>query len=118
MIVIGLTGSVLVFYPEMDRSLISLHTGPIFSQENRVSMESVLDTVQAAYVGHPELKLSGIRMSLESDVSYEVELESPDEKYTQAFVNPYTGNILFSRVWNTSLFGVVYKLHSNSSQAD
>ncbi len=110
-IVIGLTGSLLVFYDEMDHFLIGFQTGRIVPQENQVSIESVLDTVRAAYANRPELKLNGI--DLRPGAPYAVGLSSAaDEDYwLDIFVNPYTGAILGSREWESSFFGFVFNLH-------
>lgn len=117
-IVIGLTGSLLVFYHEMDHFLVSLHIGPIVPQENQVSIPSALDTVKAAYANRPELKLSSIEIPLEPNLPYEVGLQSPDEQSTQVFVNPYTGNILFSRRGTPVSLGLCFSYTTNSWQAD
>ena len=48
LIIVGLTGSLLVFQHEIDQFLVQRQFGQVISQQQRVSIESVLNTVKAA----------------------------------------------------------------------
>ncbi len=69
-VIAGLTGSLLVFEKEIDDFLITQKFGHVIPQEQRVSMESVLNTVKAAYGDRPDLKLLSIKILPKADVPY------------------------------------------------
>ncbi|MHC5613448.1 MAG: PepSY domain-containing protein [Nostoc sp.] len=49
LIIAGLTGSLLVFAPEIDEFLLTREIGHVIPCAQRVSIESVVDTVKAAH---------------------------------------------------------------------
>ncbi|MEH2079176.1 MAG: PepSY-associated TM helix domain-containing protein [Nostoc sp.] len=110
-IIIGLTGSLLVFEREIDQFLVSQQFGQVIPQGQRLPVESVVETVKTAYASQPELKLSSIITLPDAHLPYVVRLEAPDDKRTQVFVNPYTGAIMGSREWERTLIGFTFKLH-------
>lgn len=107
LLVIGLTGSSLVFWKEIDHAR-NLPLMQVVPQGERVSLDSILKPVQSAY---PNLKLTYIGLPRQPEGTYEVGMESKAEKWTDVYVNPYTGAILGSRQWDHSLMGIVYELH-------
>lgn len=110
LIIVGLTGSLLVFQHEIDQFLVQRQFGQVIPQQQRVSIESVLNTVKAAYSDRPALKLNSIDTHSENNV-YKVRFFATDDKRTEVFVNSYTGKILGDRIWDNALIGVTYKLH-------
>ncbi|MEH2303238.1 MAG: PepSY-associated TM helix domain-containing protein [Nostoc sp.] len=72
LIIVGLTGSLLVFTPEIDEFLLTRQIGHVIPSEQRVSIESVLDTVKAAYSKVPELKVQTIYTPKEPDAPYQL----------------------------------------------
>jgi uncharacterized iron-regulated membrane protein len=111
LIIIGLTGSLLVFQREIDQFLVSQQFGQVIPQEQRVPIESVVETVKTAYASQPELKLSSINTLPDAHLPYRVWLEAPGNTRRQVFVNPYTGAIMGSRQWEQTLIGFIFKLH-------
>ncbi|NMG20559.1 PepSY-associated TM helix domain-containing protein [Brasilonema bromeliae] len=111
LIIIGLTGTLLVFQREIDQYLVSQQFGQVIPQGQRVPIESVVKTVKTAYASQPELKLLSINTLPDAHLPYRVWLEAPGEKRTQVFVNPYTGVIMGSRQWERTLIGFTFKLH-------
>lgn len=109
-IIIGFTGSLLVFEKEINQFLISQQFGQVIPQEQRLPLESVLETVKKAYTSQPDVKLLGIN-SLPDHTFDRVFLLSPDDKRSEVFVNPYTGKIMGARQWENTLFGLIFKLH-------
>jgi len=103
LMVMGLTGSLLVFDNEID-SFLSPELLQVKPQEERVSIESMLKTVQKTY---PKLKLKQIMMPQEPEEVYT--MMSGDS--TSVYVNPYTGSIVGSRQWRQSYKGFLYDLH-------
>ncbi|MEH2338623.1 PepSY-associated TM helix domain-containing protein [Nostoc sp.] len=111
LIIIGFTGSMLVFEKEINQFLISQQFGQVIPQEQRLPLESVLETVKTAYTSQPDLKLLGINSLPDSHTLDRVFLQSPDDKRTEVFVNPYTGKIMGARQSENTLFGLIFKLH-------
>ncbi len=104
LVVIGLSGSLLVFGNEID-SFLNPQLLQVTPQGQRVSIESVLKTAQQIY---PDQK-----------PEHFVIPHAPHEVYTMVvgghssgiYANPYTGEILGSRLPRQSLKGFLYDLH-------
>ena len=114
LIIIGLTGSVLVFSEELDHFLNPqlLHVVP---QDERVPLGTVLNTVQEA---RPDLKAHRVIVPQKSDGVYTVMMESQSEEYTDVYVNPYSGTILGFRPFKQTLGGFLIELHVNLFAGD
>lgn len=108
LIIVGLTGSLLVFQSEIDHFLVQRQFGKVIAQEERVSIESVINTVKETYSDRPELKLASIVTS--DNPTYKVRLVD-SEKQTEVFVNSYTGAIIGDRVWENTYIGIIFQLH-------
>ncbi|KAB8331050.1 PepSY domain-containing protein [Scytonema tolypothrichoides VB-61278] len=111
LIIVGLTGSLLVFQREIDQFLVTQQFGQVIPQGQRVPIESVVETVKTAYASQPELKLLSMNTLPDAHLPYRVWLEGPDDTRRQVFVNPYTGAIMGSRQWERTLIGFTFKLH-------
>ncbi|MGL4621224.1 MAG: PepSY-associated TM helix domain-containing protein [Chroococcidiopsis sp.] len=109
-IIVGVTGSFLVFQKEFDQYLVQRQFGEITPQPQRVAIESVVNTVKAAYSDRPELKLASID-TLPHNPTYRVRLRTEEDKTTDIYVNSYTGKILGDRNWDNTLIGIVFQLH-------
>jgi len=109
LVIIGLTGSSLVFSEELDHFLHPqlLQVAP---QKERLPLERVLDNVREA---HPDLKVHRIIVPQEPDGVYTVMMEAASEEYTNVYVNPFTGSILGSRPFKQTLAGFLIELHVN-----
>jgi uncharacterized iron-regulated membrane protein len=110
LIIVGLTGSLLVFQKEIDSFLMKRQFGEVISQGQRLAVESIAKTVEAAYI-NSGLKLSALTLPVRLDAPISVSLKSTADKWIDVFVNPYTGAIMGTRDWEKSLFGFVYSLH-------
>ncbi|MEH2462335.1 PepSY-associated TM helix domain-containing protein [Nostoc sp.] len=111
LIVIGLTGSLLVFQKEINHFLVAQQFGQITPQQTLLSPDSIVNTVKAAYASRTDLKLAALYMPSEPNASCNVELADAQDKGTEVLVNPYTGAILGERLWDNTLFGIIYQLH-------
>jgi len=111
LVVVGLTGSLLVFSPEIDHVLLTRKIGQIIPSGQRVSIESALDTVLAAKSNQPELKPNVILTLPEPNVPYQVLLRSQSGERTEVNVHPYTGAIMGSRNSERTLMTLTLKLH-------
>jgi len=110
LIIVGVTGSLLVFQKEFDQYLLQRQFGQITPQPQRVAIEPVVNTVKAAYSDRPQLKLASIN-TLPHNPTYRVRLRTEDDKTTDVYVNPYTGEILGDRNWDNTFIGIIFKLH-------
>ncbi|MCL1472554.1 PepSY-associated TM helix domain-containing protein [Argonema antarcticum] len=105
--VISLTGGSIVFYQELDRALNRslYHVTP---QTQQVSLDTMVALVQTA---RPDLPLGFIEIPKKPDESYVINQKIANKHRLQTFVNPYTGDLLGSRIWEYSLVGFLYTLH-------
>ncbi len=104
----GLTGSLLVFGEEIDAFLNSSllrveHAG----QVQKASLEDVLKSVRQAY---PNENLARIRLPREAAETYEVCFEAKADPRC-AYVDPYSANVLGSRVPAHSFKSRLFYLH-------
>lgn len=106
LVVIALSGSALVFAPEID-AVLSPHIYTTTPQPQRVAMDTVLKTVQAA---HSDRNLVDILLPKVPNGVYRI---MADDYAFSIYANPYTGEISGARPWNQSYEGWLYELHSN-----
>ena len=109
-ILIGLTGSLLVFEQDFDRWMVAQQYGPITPQPEQVSPEAVINTIQAKYAAQKDLKMYRMYLPDVPDAPYIGQLATPDGQGTEVFVNPYTGAILGARSDKT-LIRILLELH-------
>ncbi|MBD2040612.1 PepSY-associated TM helix domain-containing protein [Microcoleus sp. FACHB-672] len=107
LVLIGLTGSFLVFHKEINEFL-NPHLSHVIPQGERISVQSVVDTVRSAY---PDLTLSFIDLPKKIDSVYKVAMTSKNDELLYFYLNPYTGNILGSQQWGRTLTTFIYDLH-------
>lgn len=95
---VGLTGSILVFKPEISYFLTTRQFGQVIPQEQQLSPEKILDIAKA---GYPNLQPVAIHLPKERYHPYTLQMASPDanpkvylDGYKEVFVNPYTGAIM------------------------
>lgn len=112
LIVVGLTGSLLVFEQEFDHFMITQQYGHITPQQVLLSPESVVNTIEAQYAARGDQKQKLLRLYLPyaTDAPYVGKWGSTDDRW-EVFVNPYTGKILGERQEDKTLIGVIFKLH-------
>jgi uncharacterized iron-regulated membrane protein len=108
---IGLTGSAIVFGPEIDRRL-NPHLLTIVPRGKPISPQAVLTAVRKAYPDEAPL-LIHVPESL--DETYEVRMNTKpgQEFYHQllVYVHPYSGDILGARTRIGHLIGFLERLH-------
>jgi uncharacterized iron-regulated membrane protein len=110
LVIVGLTGSLLVFQKELDSILVKQQFEQVIPQSQTVSLDVVANNVTQAYVNQPDWKLSQFVLYYDRDI-YRVRLQNSEEKQLEVFVNAYTGKILGDRLRNQGFFGRVYELH-------
>ncbi len=110
LIIVGLTGSLLVFQHEIDDWAIQQQFGRVVAQNRILSPAILIDNVKTAYVDRPNWQIGELRMLPDREI-YTVRLNRPDDTQWEVFVNPYTGKIISDRQRETSLFGLLLHLH-------
>jgi uncharacterized iron-regulated membrane protein len=108
---ISLTGSLLVFKPEIEQLLIAQKFGYIEPQPQMVSIDKVLDTAKSALVTHPELTLNSIRLPPKPSSPYQIDLFDSQDKLTRLFIHPYTAKVMGWMEGDSSIERVILKLH-------
>jgi uncharacterized iron-regulated membrane protein len=92
LVIVGLTGSLLVFQKELDSILVKQQFEQVIPQSQTVSLDVVANNVTQAYVNQPDWKLSQFVLYYDRDI-YRVRLQNSEEKQLEVFVNAYTGKI-------------------------
>jgi uncharacterized iron-regulated membrane protein len=110
LVIVGLTGSLLVFMPELDAQIIQQRFGTVIPQTQVVAVDQLVDTVKANYPNHPDWKVGQVQM-LPHGAFYTVRLNRPDGTQWKVFVNPYTGKVIGDRQRETAFFSRVLDLH-------
>ncbi len=98
LIVIGLTGSLLVFQEEIDHFLVERQFGQVVPRQQRASIETIINTVKTTYSDRSDFKLFSLD-TLPENSTYTVQLRSTDDRRTEVFIDPYSGRILGDRQW-------------------
>lgn len=111
LIIVGLTGSVLVFEQEIDHFLLNLQVEKIVPSGQMINPDLIVNQVRNAYQDQPDLTVSYVEIPQKPNDSYKVWLLSKTDKSTEVVVNPYTGKILGNRQWEQTLIGIIYQLH-------
>jgi len=112
---VGLTGSILVFEPEISEFLTTRQFGQVIPQEKQLSAEKILDIAKAAY---PSLQPLAIHPPEDRYHPYTLQMTSPDanpkvyvDGYREVFVNSYTGRIMGDRPERTTFHRLFLNLH-------
>lgn len=103
--VAGLTGSALVFRHEIDR-LLNPHLLTVEPCGEAISVEMALRSVQNAFPSGRPLRIGFPRTS---DGTFEVWLDSNEGR--RVYVDPYTGNVLGSRLPHRTFIGFLRAVH-------
>lgn len=114
-IIIGLTGSLLVFHTEIDSLDQHLQSGSIIPQGKQLPIEAVVNTVKKAYADQPDATIQRYYPSTKSDQSIKVILKTKESDWLPIYLNPYTGAILNPNSKPSSIqkifLDIIYPLH-------
>jgi uncharacterized iron-regulated membrane protein len=106
----GLTGSILVFWHEIDEAVIAARFGRVIPGDTKASLEAIANTVKTTYAS-TGYHLSDLGCPAASDQPCMLSLVNSADKYLEVFVNPYTGQVMGERNWDTSWAGMIFNLH-------
>ncbi|MEH2395536.1 MAG: PepSY-associated TM helix domain-containing protein [Nostoc sp.] len=114
-IIIGLTGSLLVFHTEIDNFDQSHQSGTIIPKREQLPIEVVLNTVKKAYANQPNTTIQRYYPPPKPDRSIKVILKTKEFDWLPIYVNPYTGVILNPNSKPSSIqkifLDIIYPLH-------
>jgi uncharacterized iron-regulated membrane protein len=110
LVIVGLTGSLLVFHAELDTQLVESRFGRIVPQAQPVTAQQIVESVKATYANHPDWQVGQLQMTPHQPF-YTVRLLRPDQTLWEVFVNPYTGQVIGDRQRETALFSRILALH-------
>jgi uncharacterized iron-regulated membrane protein len=97
--IVGITGSLLVFEEELDRTFQPYQITP---QARILPQQTLIDTAQKL---HPDLQVHRITMPSSPDRPYTVMMVDSNDKYTDVLLDPYNGKVLDSKPWQQTLGG-------------
>jgi uncharacterized iron-regulated membrane protein len=110
LVIVGLTGSLLVFQKEIDAVLVKGGFETVIPQEQTLSLDEIANKINQTYANQPDFKLAQFDLHFDDDI-YRVRLRNSEDKDLEVFVNAYTGNILGDRPRENTFFSKVYELH-------
>jgi uncharacterized iron-regulated membrane protein len=110
LVIVGLTGSLLVFQKEIDAALVKQRFETVIPQEQTLSLDAVANNITQTYANQADFKLTQFDLYFDPDI-YRVRLQNSEDKQLEVFINAYTGKILGERSRDTSFFSRVYELH-------
>jgi uncharacterized iron-regulated membrane protein len=108
---VGLTGSLLVFKPEIEQFLFAQQFGHIVPQQQMVSIDAVLGTAKLAIANRSDLTFDSIRLPKTPASPYQVGLFDATNQLTRIFIHPYTGKVMGWIESDSSIERVILKLH-------
>lgn len=113
-IIVGITGSLLVFRSEISHSALQQQIGAIVPQGEPLSVETILDAVKPTYANQPDAKLQALYLSPKPDEPANVAYSTQAKDWIDNYVNPYTGTVLGNTLKPDAAqhsIDVIYKLH-------
>ncbi|MDF5722573.1 MAG: PepSY-associated TM helix domain-containing protein [Rhizonema sp. PD37] len=112
-LIIGLTGSLLVFHSEISDLHLHRQIGKITPLGERLPVEVILETVKKAYANQPDVTIDRIYISAKPNTPATVVPRFKDTDLASLYVNPYNGVILGNsqEIFTERFFQVVYELH-------
>jgi uncharacterized iron-regulated membrane protein len=111
LIVVGLTGSLLVFNTEIEQFMVTQKFGAVAPQEQRIPAEKILETAKAAIANRPELKVTGMVPPKEATSPWQARAFGEPDSFAQVFVNPYTGQVMGVLDGKANIMQTILKLH-------
>lgn len=111
LVIIGVTGSLLVFEPELEHQWVEQQIGTIVPQENPVSIDHILATVRTEVSRTSGLTLGNLLVPQDATSPYQARLWDTSDHLVQLFIHPYTGQVMGTIPEANSWFQTALRLH-------
>ena len=113
-IIVGLTGSLLVFQSEIIAHQKHYQIETITHKGEMLPIQVVLNTVKNSYASQPNAKLQRVYVPTKPDAPFNVIYATKENDWIENYVHPYTGAVLGNSL-NPNLverfYKVIYELH-------
>ncbi|MEH2083923.1 MAG: PepSY-associated TM helix domain-containing protein [Nostoc sp.] len=113
-IIVGLTGSLLVFHTEISDVQLYRQIGTITPQGEPLPIETILNTVKSTYANQPDALLQVLYLPVKPSKPANIVYATKENDWIDNYVNPYTGVVLGNTLKLNAeqhFFKVAYKLH-------
>lgn len=111
LVVIGVTGSLLVFSTELEHQLIRRRIGDVVPQGNPVSIDQVFAAVQTELRRLPGFTLGNLLVPQTPIAPYQARLWDANDHLMQLFIHPYTGQAMGAVSQSDNWLRTVLHLH-------
>lgn len=108
-VIIGLTGSILVFDKEVN-PVLHLYTHQVIPQGERISLQQVALSINQKY---PNSKLDWLTIPARTSEPYHALIKSIDKSKSDIYINPYSGKILGIYLRDRPWIKMVNQLHTH-----
>jgi uncharacterized iron-regulated membrane protein len=119
LIMIGSTGSLLVFEPELEHQWLEQQIGAIVPEGNPVSIDIILATVRTVVSQTPGLTLGNLLVPQTATSPYQARLWDATDHLVQLFIHPYTGQVMGTipeaKSWVQTALRLHYQLLAGST---
>jgi uncharacterized iron-regulated membrane protein len=109
--IIGLTGSFLVFSPELENFWVAFKFGHVIPQGDSLSIDAIFNIINAAIANQSDIKIGTIILPKDASFPYEARLLDSADKLIQMFINPYTGEVIGSLKQDHNILRLALHLH-------
>ncbi|MBR8836879.1 MAG: PepSY domain-containing protein [Stigonema ocellatum SAG 48.90 = DSM 106950] len=104
----GLTGSAIVFRKEVDRTL----KPALMHVVGQAQLQSIDRIFSAAEQTHPKVPFRYVLFPKQPEDTFLIAQKMSNGQRIETYVNPYTAQVMGSRVWEHSALGFLHTLHS------
>lgn len=108
LVIMGLTGSAIVFHQELDRAL-NPQLMQVIPQGKPVSIDAILQSAQNHLSKNS--RLESIRIPRTPEETYQLGLKAKPDILSEMFIHPYTGEFLGVRHSKKTIISILYAIH-------
>jgi uncharacterized iron-regulated membrane protein len=108
-VIIGLTGSILVFDKEIN-PVLHFYTHQVIPQGERISLQQVALRINQQY---PNSKLDWLTIPAQTSEPYHALIKSLDKSKSDIYINPYSGEILGIYPRDRPWMKIINQLHTH-----
>jgi uncharacterized iron-regulated membrane protein len=119
LVLVGLTGSLLVFHAEIEAAMVERQFGVVQPQENPVSIDRILAVAQAELRDRPDLKIGSLVPPKDATHPYQARIwDEKNNQLSQIFIHPYTGQVMGKFVESANVMQIALRLHYQLAAGD